>query len=258
MVKYREKIKHFPNIESLKKFSPLEKVLASLQGNMPNHNVQSYFEQKPTLLANADDIVVAWDDSSCGGNVVGLITLRRYMAQKGSPSFVHISTIHIAEAKQKGILLKRLIASAYLGMWQREGSLPTWTAVKTFNPSTYNVLLKLKRMIGSGVVLYPSIEKEEEDNMCKSLMVMPTAVSIAARLDPECIFDRHLSVIRDGGGVIGGNYWLKAPRSNHDKINHFFDQRLTPADRMLCILGLDEQLGKSDALKLITRWANGN
>jgi hypothetical protein len=257
MTEYREHIKHFPSLESLKNFSPLEQFLASLQDNMPNHNVQSYFEQKPTLLANADDIAIAWNDSPSGSKIVGLIALRRYMAQEGSPSFVHISTIHIAEAKQKGMLLKRLIASAYLGLWHREGSLPTWTAVKTFNPSTYNVLLRLKRMIGSSAVLYPSMEKEKEGNGCKSLMVMPIAVGIAARLEPECTFDRHFSVIRGGGGIIGGNYWLTAPRSTHNEINHFFDRHLTPADRMLCILGLDEELCKSDALKLITRWANG-
>lgn len=257
MVQYSEQVKHFPSIESLREFSPLERVVASLQSNMPNHNVQSYFEQKPTLLANADDIAVAWNGSSSGSDVVGLIALRHYMAQEDSPSFVHISTIHIAEEKQKGMLLKRLIASAYLGIWNRKGSLPTWTALKTFNPSTYNVLLRLKRMLGSSAVLYPTMAKEKEDNEGKNLRVMTVAANIAARLEPECVFDSDFSVIRGGGGVVGGNYWLTDPRSNHNKINHFFDQRLTRADRMLCLLGLNEELGKSNALKLITRWANG-
>lgn len=255
MIAHSGQIKHFSSVASLETTYSLKQIVTSLQANMPNHNVVSYFEQKPTLLAEASDIIIAWDDPGSETNVVGLMTLRHYMAQKESPDFVHISTIHIAQARQRGTLLKRLITFAFLSIWKRVGNLPTWTVLKTFNPSTYNVLLKLKRMIGSGVMLYPDLQEKNET--CNLTMVQ-IATSIAARLEPECAFDNYLSVIHNGGGIVGGNYWLTAPRSSHHEINDFFDRCLTPSDRMLCIFGLDDRLGKPAALQLFAKWSSDN
>ncbi len=244
---------YFPSLAALETAIGYDQTIASLQAALPNHRVQNYFQQKPTLLAEADHLAVAWNSSADGsdGNVVGLITGRNYTTQNTSLAFVHISTLHVAEAQQRGSLLKKLIAAMFVGIWQREGNLPTWTAIKTFNPSVYNALLRMQQMIGDGVVLYPeSTGTRSENNMA----IEYVAGQIAALLEPNCLFDTATGAIRGGGGSIGGSYWPATPRSSHDEINRFFDERLAATDRMLCVLGLDEKRGKPSTVKLLTRW----
>ena len=63
-----------------------------------------------------------------------------------------------------------------------------------------------------------------------------------------------MGTIRGGGGPVAGSYWPVTPRSSRSEINQFFDERLAPTDRMLCVLGLHSQSSKKAAINLLTRW----
>lgn len=252
----REYVRHFPSFSALETVCPVTKIVSDLQRHMPRHNVSDYFAQKPWLLAGADDIAVAWEGAPGQGNVLGLISLNGYAVQGECPDFVQISTIHIAEAKQKSLLLKRLIAHAYMGHYRREGRLPTWTVFKTFSPSTYNAFFKFKKMIGDGAMLYPGLVANKP--RFAGISVQQVAQNIAARLEPKLVFDGRLGIIRGGGGSVRGSYWHTKPRSSRDEINRFFEQRMTEADRMLCIFALAGESDKSIALRLLDRWADGS
>ncbi len=251
----KNEVCYYSGLEPLKAVLKYEKIIDSLQAALPNHDIQGYFKRKSTLLAEANHIAIAWNGlpNKDKGSVIGLITARKYSAHKEQPEFIHISTLHIAEEKQRSILLKKLIAKIYLGIsQQKKDNLPTWTAIKTFHPSVYNALLRLNQICGSGVWLYPTLDSNFPEDEEK--IVERVASQIATRLEPDCIFDSTLGVIRGGGGAIGGSFWSTKPRSSHSKINLFFDERLDAKDRMLCILKLDGERGKASAMKLLTRW----
>ena len=254
MTLHRSEVNYFSGLDALETTIGYNQIVASLQAALPNHCVQNYFEQKPTLLADANHLAVAWSDSPNGSNsnVIGLIAGRNYIAKDRIPTFVHISTLHVAETQQRGLLLMRLIAAIYIGIWELEGNLPTWTAIKTFNPSVYNALLKLMQIIGKGAVLYPTFtgkNNEYEDMLNKDIIA-----GIASCLEPNCLFDDDAGAIRGGGGTVGSSYWPTKPRSSHCEINRFFDKCLDSTDRMLCIFGLDDEYGKLAAIKFLNRW----
>jgi hypothetical protein len=249
------KVHFFSGLQELQDFAPLSKLIASLQRNMPNHDVENYFIQKREMLSKADATVIACRGAPNNYDVLGLISMRMMpKREEECPSFAFVWTVHVAESMQKGPLLMRLIAALFLAEAKTGMSLPTWTALKTFHPSSYYALLRLREMIGPSALLHPRIDCTKGPHVQENIVAANTAKCIATQVEPGHAFDGDVSVIRGAGGVIGSGYWQNAPRSRNESINKFFDKYLTPNDRMLCLLGLTNDDAKRSALYLLEKW----
>jgi hypothetical protein len=199
---------------------------AALAAGLPELKIGDYFNAKVDLFMNADLLLTAVDNLT--GVIVGALAAKRH---QDHPSFIHLSTLLIANAYQRTsvirllfrVLLQKLCIPA-------EGLVPLHFALKTYNPHSYLALKTFARLPDAG--FYPLLRRSPAPDM------EGLARSIAARLEPSCTFDVTTGVISGAAGGVPDDFYPSLPQTAHEAINEYFRVNMAPRDRLLCVLSL--------------------
>jgi hypothetical protein len=207
----------------------LEDIFRGLAGAMPTLKIAQYFDAKGATFLDSDFLFCA-----TGGATAAAVALlvSKWMPLDSSP-VLHIQTLLIGSQYQRSHLITRLW-SAQLGALQASCPAKALTmAMKTYNPSSYNAMQIFSRV--KGAAFYPHADAGNMQHTLRRL-----AQEIAAYLHPHDPFDANLGIIRGGGGAVVQDFYPDLPHTSNATARAFFSRNLTPADRLLCILSLDE------------------
>jgi len=205
---------------------------------MPELKMREYFAAKRNWFSEFDFLVLAVERG--GNDIVGLMA-SRWQLLNGA-EYLHISTIFIAERYRRSGLIKHMSALHMHSVYQGERGFPRLVALKTCNPTAFSCLRMFSAL--DGVRFYPRIAGRDQDRE-----LMQIASRVAAQLCPDLPFCCQTAVIRNASVPLG--FYRELPVSRNAGVNRYFDQHLTPDDRVLCLLSLSQAKTPREVLRIL-------
>jgi hypothetical protein len=210
-----------------------EKIIEDLSREMPQHQIDFYFQEKKSMFSRENTSAVARKD----GIFIGLIVLSKHNCD-GSQC-IYINTLLIAERFQSQSVSFKLISTAFQAAYDRHMKFPDYIFMTTYNPITYCMMRWFCSDKEASAFLYPSLVESEND------AAVTIANKIALELHPTRQFNSAHGVIKGGAGNISKHFWPSYPASRDQQVNNYFKKHLADDDRLLCIIFCHKQSDKN-------------
>jgi hypothetical protein len=201
------------------------KIVEGLSYEMPRYRIKDYFAAKPEVLSNMDWTVCVFDTHT--GNCCAFLCAQWLPFEGGT---IMLYTLLIGERQQGG----RVTYLALQGLFELLARLDTPVfcrlILKTANPQSYRIMELFERL--PDAEFYPSRSRKN------SISLTETASRLARFLHPMNDFTSNTGTIAGAAGAVPMDFYPDNPVSRDSNLNHFFAERISLADRMLCVLDL--------------------
>jgi hypothetical protein len=211
-------------------------IVPALAAGLPQLKIHEYFDVKKQLLYNADFVLTAFEPDT--GVLAGILGASVY---QGVVPFIHICFLFIVEVFQRSVVIQILFNNLLREMGTTVDNFPSVVALKTPNPRSYRAL----RAVASfgGAVLYPRLELPQVPEMTA------LAIEISRQLDPNIVIDSETGILRDAAAGVPEDFYDEFPQTSDDKVNAYFREKMTPRDRLLCVLSVTSREVASHILR---------
>lgn len=148
----------------------------------------------------------------------------------------------IAERYQKSHLLKYMWRFHLSQVCHGRFGFPSILALKTCHPAVFSAMRVFSRV--EGVQMYPRI-----DSKVQKPDISKIARLIAKHISPDLEFCLHTGVIKNASVPI--DFYPSLPTTKKADVWRYFQNNLTPADRLLCILQISTDSAKHRILQAL-------
>lgn len=209
-----------------------ETIVQGLGRAMPDLKIVDYFHAKGGMFAECDHRVVAVERAT--GDAVAILASRWY---DDGLAFLHIATQLTGTRFQRTGLLKHMWAMHFREVSRSCRGFPSVIAWRTYNPVSFHTMHIFTRI--PGVRMYPRIDAAAQDG---DLRLM--AARIAACVSHGLPFCGETGVIRGAASGVPADFYPVLQETRRPEVNRYFMTRLTPDDRLLCVLWIESAEGR--------------
>ncbi|MEH2082227.1 MAG: hypothetical protein V7K89_20280 [Nostoc sp.] len=233
-------ILHYATPKQLIQPAIKEWIVQGLIQAMPTLKIEQYFQAKQNWFEECDYLIVAVEAIS--NDLIAI--LASSWVEMDSLPFLHVKIQMIADRYQKTHLLKRMWGFHLYKVSQEHFGFPSIVALKTCHPAVFSAMRVFSRF--DGVQMYPRIDGE-----IPKLEMNEIACLIAKSICPGLEFCLHTGVIKNASVPI--DFYPSLPTTKKPDIGYYFQNNLTPVDRLLCILHISTDLAKHRILQSLDK-----
>lgn len=220
------------------------RLIDELSRAMPSLKLREYLEYKRSLLRESTYMVIAFHKST--DEAVAILAVDWYRDEEDAPKFLHLATMLIGEKYQGTTLLMHMLGFMFRCVYHLDHEFPATISMKTYNARSYSIMNMFTQLKALGVELYPSVTGEGS-----SAEIVDTAKRVAGVLSPGLEFHPDTGVITGGAGDVPADFWPTFPKCRDPRVNAYFQEHMTPHDRLLCVLSSPTEAARQRIMEII-------